>query len=77
MDLATTRRNLRSGATPAPTAATRPHPTRPAVPVHGTKGPRMSTPPLVFMDTETTGLSLADDIWEFAAIRRELADSAY
>ena len=44
---------------------------RPAVPVHGTKGPHMSTPPLVFMDTETTGLSLADDIWEFAAIRRE------
>ena len=27
--------------------------------------------PLVFMDTETTGLSLADDIWEFAGIRRE------
>jgi hypothetical protein len=27
--------------------------------------------PLVFMDTETTGLSLDDDIWEFAAIRRE------
>lgn len=26
---------------------------------------------LVFMDTETTGLSLDDDIWEFAAIRRE------
>lgn len=26
---------------------------------------------LVFMDTETTGLSLSDDIWEFAAIRRE------
>ena len=26
---------------------------------------------LVFMDTETTGLDLADDIWEFAAIRRE------
>jgi len=26
---------------------------------------------LVFMDTETTGLSLADDIWEFAGIRRE------
>ena len=26
---------------------------------------------LVFMDTETTGLSLTDDIWEFAAIRRE------
>lgn len=27
--------------------------------------------PLVFLDTETTGLSLDDDIWEFAAIRRE------
>jgi hypothetical protein len=26
---------------------------------------------LVFMDTETTGLSLEDDIWEFAAVRRE------
>jgi hypothetical protein len=26
---------------------------------------------LVFMDTETTGLSINDDIWEFAAIRRE------
>lgn len=26
---------------------------------------------LVFMDTETTGLALDDDIWEFAAIRRE------
>jgi hypothetical protein len=26
---------------------------------------------LVFMDTETTGLSMDDDIWEFAAIRRE------
>lgn len=26
---------------------------------------------IVFMDTETTGLSLDDDIWEFAAIRRE------
>jgi len=26
---------------------------------------------LVFMDTETTGLSLTDDIWEFAGIRRE------
>ena len=26
---------------------------------------------LVFMDTETTGLALTDDIWEFAAIRRE------
>lgn len=29
------------------------------------------TAPLVFMDTETTGLSLDDDIWEFAAVRRE------
>ena len=29
------------------------------------------TTPLVFLDTETTGLSLDDDIWEFAAIRRE------
>jgi len=27
--------------------------------------------PLIFLDTETTGLSLDDDIWEFAAIRRE------
>lgn len=27
--------------------------------------------PIVFLDTETTGLSLDDDIWEFAAIRRE------
>lgn len=26
---------------------------------------------MVFLDTETTGLSLDDDIWEFAAIRRE------
>lgn len=26
--------------------------------------------PIIFMDTETTGLSLDDDIWEFAAIRR-------
>ncbi len=26
---------------------------------------------ILFMDTETTGLSLEDDIWEFAAIRRE------
>jgi DNA polymerase III epsilon subunit-like protein len=26
---------------------------------------------LVFLDTETTGLSIEDDIWEFAAIRRE------
>jgi hypothetical protein len=25
---------------------------------------------LVFMDTETTGLCLSDDIWEFAAVRR-------
>lgn len=29
------------------------------------------TSPIVFMDTETTGLSLAVDVWEFAAIRRE------
>ena len=30
----------------------------------------MSTPPLVFMDTETTGLSLADDIrWLFCCRR--------
>lgn len=27
--------------------------------------------PLVFLDTETTGLGLDDDIWEFAAIRRD------
>lgn len=27
--------------------------------------------PLIFLDTETTGLDLSDDIWEFAAIRRE------
>lgn len=26
---------------------------------------------MVIMDTETTGLSLDDDIWEFAALRRE------
>jgi hypothetical protein len=26
---------------------------------------------IVFMDTETTGLTLTDDIWEFAGIRRE------
>lgn len=26
---------------------------------------------LVFCDTETTGLSLTDDIWEFAGVRRE------
>lgn len=31
----------------------------------------MTSAPLVFMDTETTGLSLDDHIWEFAAIRRE------
>lgn len=29
------------------------------------------TAPLVFLDTETTGLTLNDDIWEIAAIRRE------
>lgn len=29
------------------------------------------TAPIVFLDTETTGLTLDDDIWEFAAIRRE------
>ena len=29
------------------------------------------TAPLVFLDTETTGLALTDDIWEFAGIRRE------
>lgn len=29
------------------------------------------TAPLVFLDTETTGLALDDDIWEVAAIRRE------
>ena len=29
------------------------------------------TAPIVFLDTETTGLSLTDHIWEFAAIRRE------
>lgn len=27
--------------------------------------------PTVFLDTETTGLSISDDIWEFAGIRRE------
>lgn len=27
--------------------------------------------PIVFMDTETTGLELDDHIWEFAAIRRD------
>lgn len=30
-----------------------------------------TTSPLIFLDTETTGLSLTDDIWEIAAIRRE------
>jgi len=30
---------------------------------------------LVFMDTETTGLALTDDIWEFAGIRREVNDA--
>src|SRR5690606_13965152 len=34
------------------------------------RGGGMSAP-LIFLDTETTGLSLDDDIWEFAAIRRE------
>lgn len=29
------------------------------------------TAPLVFLDTETTGLTLEDEIWEIAAIRRE------
>lgn len=29
------------------------------------------TAALVFMDTETTGLSLDDDVWEFAAVRRD------
>lgn len=29
------------------------------------------TAPIVALDTETTGLSLTDDIWEFAGIRRE------
>lgn len=31
----------------------------------------MVTVPICFLDTETTGLSLDDDIWEIAAIRRE------
>jgi hypothetical protein len=31
----------------------------------------VSVSALVFMDTETTGLRLDDDIWEFAAVRRE------
>lgn len=29
------------------------------------------TAPIVFIDTETTGLSISDDIWEVALIRRE------
>lgn len=29
------------------------------------------TSPIVILDTETTGLALTDDIWEFAAIRRD------
>ncbi len=29
------------------------------------------TAPLVFLDTETTGLTLDDDIWELAGIRRD------
>ena len=29
------------------------------------------TAPIVFLDTETTGLALDDDIWEIAAIRRD------
>lgn len=31
---------------------------------------RYARPSLVFMDTETTGLRLTDDVWEFAAIKR-------
>lgn len=31
----------------------------------------MTSAPVVFLDTETTGLTLDDDIWEIAAIRRE------
>jgi hypothetical protein len=30
------------------------------------------TAPIVFLDTETTGLDPDDEIWEFAAIRREV-----
>jgi hypothetical protein len=30
---------------------------------------------IVFLDTETTGLSLTDDIWDFAAIVREPGES--
>ena len=32
----------------------------------------MTTKPVVFMDTETTGLTPDDHIWEFAGIRREI-----
>jgi hypothetical protein len=32
---------------------------------------------LLFLDTETTGLTLEDDIWEFAAIRRESDGSQF
>lgn len=31
----------------------------------------MTSTPILAIDTETTGLSLSDDIWEFAAIRRD------
>ena len=34
------------------------------------------TAPLVFLDLETTGLNpRTDDVWEFAAIRREVDGS--
>jgi hypothetical protein len=29
------------------------------------------TSPIVFLDTETTGLALDDEVWDFAAVRRE------
>ena len=29
------------------------------------------TAPIVFLDTETTGLALDDEVWEFAGIRRD------
>lgn len=32
---------------------------------------------LIFLDTETTGLGMDADIWEFAAIRRRAADGTY
>lgn len=32
---------------------------------------RRTTPPLLFLDTETCGLELSDPIWEVGAIRRE------